>query len=89
MCSHHQFHGERERPQLWFLSKKADWSRKGMTQAIGGQVAAGRSPRSGESGSGGGDSGPVGGDSRKVQSHQLLAQVNNVASGVGVIFKGC
>lgn len=60
-----------------------------MTQAIGGQVAAGRSPRSGESGSGGGDSGPVGGDSRKVQSHQLLAQVNNVASGVGVIFKGC
>lgn len=54
-----------------------------------GSMAAGRSPRSGESGSGGGDSGPVGGDSRKVQSHQLLAQVNNVASRLGVIFKGC
>lgn len=62
---------------------------EGMTQAIGGQVAAERSPRSGESGSGGGDSGPAAGDSRKVQSHQLLTQVSDVASGVGVIFKGC
>lgn len=60
-----------------------------MTQAIQGQVAARRSPRSGESGSGGGDSGPAGGDSRKVQSHQLLAQINSVASGIGVIFKDC